>query len=190
MEYKQKFFDITNLIQHEFSRNVAMYGDKIKCSRGCSECCSQIFGITLLDGFIIKEHVKSLPLTRQNELKEKAREFIRQEFSPGDDYDSKKDTKPRLPCPALGNEGECTIYEARPVICRRFGVPIYDYKNPVKVHACHLNFSDGEEIIDDELIKNQTEIGMKWDELKSAYLSTLKTNGREYTTIAESIESA
>jgi Fe-S-cluster containining protein len=190
MEYKQKFFDITNLIQHEFSRNVAMYGDKIKCSRGCSECCSQIFGITMLDGFIIKEHINSLPPARQYELKAKATEYIKREFSPSADYDPKKDSLPPLPCPALGSEGECTIYEARPVICRRFGMPIYDYKNPVKVHACHLNFNDGEEIIDDELIKNQTEIGMKWDELKTTYLDSLKTGTREYTTIAESIESA
>ena len=50
--------------------------------------------------------------------------------------------------------------------------------------------NDGEEIIDDELIKNQTEIGMKWDELKTTYLDSLKTGTREYTTIAESIENA
>lgn len=84
------------------------------------------------------------------------------------------------PLPALGTEGECTIYEARPVICRRFGMPIYDYKNPANVHACELNFKDGDEIMDDELIPNQTQIGMKWDELKDKF-------GEGSTTIAEAI---
>jgi len=48
-------------------------------------------------------------------------------------------------------------------------MPIYDYKNPSNIHACHLNFEDGEEIVDAELIPNQTSIGVKWDELKERF---------------------
>jgi len=74
--------------------------------------------------------------------------------------------KPHIPCPALGNDGECTIYEARPIICRRFGIPIYDYKNPGNIYACHLNFKDGEEIVDDKLVPNQTKIGKNGTSLR------------------------
>lgn len=162
-DFKQKFYDITGLIQTEFDRNLEMYGDKIQCRKGCSKCCSQIFRITALDGWIISEHIKSLPKERQRELKQKAQRYKQGE-----------------PCPALGNQGECTIYEARPVICRRFGMPIYDYKTPNNVHACELNFKDGEEILDNELIPNQTEIGKKWDEVKNEF-------GGKATTIAEAI---
>jgi Fe-S-cluster containining protein len=184
MDIKQKFFDITGLVQQEFNRNLAVYGDKIKCGRGCSECCSQIFRITPLDGYIIKEHVKTLPPERQAELKLKAKEYLEKvPLEKGDLGGFNNTTK--LPCPALGSEGECTIYEARPVICRRFGMPIYDYKNPGKVHACHLNFKDGEEITDTELVPNQTIIGMKWDELKEEYLKSMKNKTKEFTTIAE-----
>lgn len=163
MDFKGKFFDITALIQQEFDRNLNRYGEKIQCRKGCSKCCSQIFRITLLDGWIISEHLRSLPEARRNELKHKASEY-----------------EEGLPCPALGTEGECTIYESRPVICRRFGMPIYDYKNPANVYACELNFAQGEEIADDELIPNQTEIGVKWDKLKDEF-------GTGYTTIAEAI---
>jgi Fe-S-cluster containining protein len=198
MDFKEKFFDITNLVQQEFDRNLELYGDKIKCGRGCSECCSQIFNITLLDGYIIQEHVKSLSSARQLELREKAKDYIEKkmlssETSTGNskmtDDERGFTDKPHIPCPALGSEGECTIYEARPVICRRFGMPIYDYKNPTRVHACHLNFKDGEEIIDTKLIPNQISIGMKWDELKEKYLSShkKKVKGKGYTTIAESL---
>ncbi len=95
-----------------------------------------------------------------------------------------------LPCPALGLEGECTIYEARPIICRRFGMPIYDYKNPTKVHACDLNFKDGEEITDPLLIPNQTDIGKKWDEVKdlsAEAFAQAEEFGQGATTIAEAI---
>ncbi len=80
-------------------------------------------------------------------------------------------------------------------------MPIYDYKNPQNIHACELNFKDCEEITDDKLIPNQTEIGMKWDELKDEFATHLpliggtakavrETEGVGYTTIAEAIVNA
>ncbi|MCI0715030.1 MAG: YkgJ family cysteine cluster protein [Chlorobi bacterium] len=218
-DFKQKFYDITHLVQTEFDRSLELYGSKIQCRRGCSKCCSQIFRITPLDGWIIREHVKTLPLERQAELKQKAKEYLEKvPLIKGDlggletDHSAKNESLPfskgefakregvkstdhpvssshpsltkegsiNPPCPALGPEGECTIYEARPVVCRRFGMPIYDYKNPQNVYACDLNFKAGEEIRDDKLIPNQTEIGKKWDELKDEF-------GAGATTIAEAI---
>jgi Fe-S-cluster containining protein len=179
MDFKQEFYDITHLVQQEFERNAAIYGSKLQCRKGCSKCCSQIFRITLLDAHIIEEHIKALPKEYQTMLKAKAEEYIKQ----------KENLKnPALPCPALGEEGECAIYEARPIVCRRFGVPIYDYKNPGNVYACDLNFSPGEEIIDEELIPRQTDIGVKWDELKNEFNE--KSASKDWpvsTTIAEAI---
>lgn len=173
-DFKQKFYDITVLIQQEFDRNLEIYGDKIQCRKGCSKCCSQIFRITKLDAHIIAGHIRSLPSVQREELKKKAREYIDNVVS---------DRRADNPCPALGSEGECTIYEARPVICRRFGMPVYDYKNPEKVHACELNFKDGDELTDNLLVPNQTFIGMKWDELKTEF-------GEGSTTIASAIARA
>jgi len=183
MNIKKKFYNISSLIQQEFDRNLEVYGDKIQCRKGCSKCCSQIFRITPLDGWIITEHVKSLPDEERRRLVEKAKDYISEKppsNSPLYESDDSLSRRPDggrqvngLPCPALGAEGECTIYEARPVICRRFGMPIYDYKNPGNVHACELNFADGEEITDSLLIPNQTEIGKKWDELKEGFVESV-----------------
>lgn len=184
IDFKQKFFDITVLIEQEFDRNLELYGEKIKCSKGCSKCCSQIFRITKLDANIIAEHIRSLPNSQREALKNKAREYLNtvsKSSSKTDEAAIKVDSS--LFCPALGVDGECTIYDARPVICRRFGMPIYDYKNPKKVHACELNFNDGDEITDDLLVPNQTYIGKKWDELKAEF-------GEGSTTIAEAIAEA
>lgn len=212
-DYKQKFYDITSLIQQEFDRNMELYGEKIQCRKGCSKCCSQIFHITLIDAFIIKEHIRSLPLKRRKELQQKARDYLtnlplsggEKEHTAGmfaegvissdhpgsSSHPSLKKEGNSLYCPALGAEGECTIYEARPVICRRFGMPIYDYKNPQNVHACELNFSDGDEITDELLVPNQTKIGMKWDELKDEFVASVhRTDISSGTTIAEAIAGA
>lgn len=183
-DYKQKFYDITSLIQQEFDRNMELYGEKIQCRKGCSKCCSQIFHITLIDAYIIKEHIRSLPLKRREELQQKAGDYLTN--LPLDKGESAK--REGVLCPALGTEGECTIYEARPVICRRFGMPIYDYKNPQNVHACELNFSDGDEITDELLVPNQTKIGMKWDELKEEFVTFVRPmDNSSSTTIAEAI---
>ncbi len=197
-EFGKKFYDITNLIQQEFDRNLQKYGEKIQCRRGCSQCCSQIFNITLIDGEVIKDYMKTLPFEKQSKLKRKAEDYVEKKNSihpeAGNAFKGSSDefsVKPRIPCPALGDEGECTIYEARPVICRRFGIPIYDYKNPGKVYACELNFKEGEEIIDENLIPNQTAIGKKWDKMKGEYgKNNNADNNRNHTTIAEAILSA
>ena len=180
MDHKENFYDITNLVQQEFDRNLKLYGNKIQCGRGCSKCCSHIFQITLLDGWIITEHVKSLHENERQRLITKAKDYLDNLPLTKGEY---RISGEGLPCPALGAEGECTLYEARPIICRRFGMPIYDYKKPDNVYACDLNFMDGEEINDPLLIPNQTEIGKKWDEVKKAF-------GEGATTIADAIVKA
>ena len=188
----KQFTDISDLILIEFDRNLKKYGDKIKCRKGCSQCCSQIFRITKIDEAVIKEHLNELPLEIKDDLKKKASEYIsnsgRNNISNISNISQEEyDVNLKIPCPALNEEGACMIYEARPVICRRFGPPVYDYKNPGKLFACELNFSNGEEITDNELIPKQTLIGKKWDELKTEFNIQEGLNEIASTTIAEAI---
>jgi len=185
-EIVKRYIDLTEQIQNEYERNVEKYGEKIKCKNGCSQCCYQIFRITELDSNVIKVHLSNLSVEKQKALKDKAENYIN-ESSKIKSESVEFFSKPKLPCPALDVNGSCMIYEARPVICRRFGPPVFDYKNPEKLFACELNFAGGEEIIDDLLIPNQTEIGKNWDELKTFYNleNNLKSNAS--TTIAEAL---
>jgi len=186
---KNEYTELTGLIQQEYDRNIYKYGDKIKCRKGCSQCCSQIFRITQLDASVIKAHLNELPIEVKNDLKKRAADYIsnsdRKNISniSKDEYD----VKLKIPCPALNEEGACMIYEARPIICRRFGPPVYDYKNPGKLFACELNFSNGEEIADNELIPRQTIIGKKWDELKTEFNNQEGLIENASTSIAEAI---
>ena len=184
--YKKKYSDLTNLIQEEFERNANKYGEKLKCRKGCSQCCSQIFRITQADAFEIKKFLNECSEDKKSLLKNKATDYLSKQTAENSEP-TEFHLLPKLPCPALDIEGECMIYEARPVICRRFGPPVYDYKNPHKLFACELNFENGEEIIDDDLITAQTKIGNLWDELKTEFNSGLAKKNIASTSIAEAI---
>ena len=73
----------------------------------------------------------------------------------------------RLPCPALV-DGACSIYERRPVLCHAFGMPLYDPDKPERIMACELNFREGEEIEDPQLVQIQTGIQREWKALRAA----------------------
>ena len=74
----------------------------------------------------------------------------------------------RLPCPAL-LDGVCIIYDFRPLMCHKFGMPLYNPDKPDQIFACELNFKNGEEIEDGKLIQIQTSIHRAWKELQSDY---------------------
>jgi Fe-S-cluster containining protein len=143
----------------------------------------------MVDALIISEHVNSLNEDKKNFLKEKAGIYLESNKA-GSEHAEEYFNKPDRPCPALGEDGECTIYEGRPVICRKFGPPVYDYKNPEKLFACVLNFKDGEEIIDKELIPNQTQIGVRWDKLKTEFNIENGYSKDASTTIADAIRNS
>ncbi|MBN8734369.1 MAG: hypothetical protein J0L64_27790 [Acidobacteria bacterium] len=48
------------------------------------------------------------------------------------------------------------MYEWRPFICRKYGMPLWNPDKPQNVFACELNFRAGEEIEDGRLIQIQT----------------------------------
>jgi hypothetical protein len=48
-----------------------------------------------------------------------------------------------VPCPCLGDAGECVIYEKRPLACRLEGVPLVDVQEGLFGDWCELNFTEG-----------------------------------------------
>lgn len=199
METK-KVFDrfrfIANLTEKEFDRNFNLYPGQMQCRKGCFLCCSQMFRITLIDAAIVSKAVKKLDPEILKKMQDKARlylkkkdEMIHERAKDMDlDYDSDEISTIglRLPCPALDENGACGIYESRPIVCRKFGMPIYDPKKPDELQTCELNFNEAKEIDADELIENQMKIYNYWMELKTEVNETLNPD-RKATTIAEAI---
>jgi len=184
---------LLHLVGKEFNRNLQVYSGRMQCRRGCFSCCYQVFRISLIDAAVISRAVKTLDPAARIKLQAKARAYLQAKEAlireratkMGLEEEEAPTLGLRLPCPIL-EDGICTLYEARPLICRKFGMLIYDPKKPHRLWTCELNFKDGEAVDAVELIKNQTEISEQWDALKTrVHQRTGHPTGA--TTIAEAI---
>ena len=116
-------------------------GERLACHPGCTACCHGAFAISTLDVLRLRrgmaETEERAPELAER-LKERARAWIAEhadEF-PGDaksgllgeseeDEEAFEEFANDAPCPALNPEtGHCDIYEARPMTCRLFGLPV------------------------------------------------------------------
>jgi Fe-S-cluster containining protein len=173
----------------EFARVATRFADRLQCRRGCSMCCSQMFPISLLEAAVIRRAVLQLPPDRRERLETAARTYLeearRRGLMPDPDQDAVLPrTGERLPCPALEGDA-CTLYDARPLICRKWGIPVFDPAKPDRLHACELNFRNGESIETAGLLEPQRALLDDWAAIKADLRATLP--GWRTTTIAEAI---
>lgn len=153
---RQQLLEIVAAVDAEFERNRLLHGERIRCGRGCTDCCHHPFQITDPEAAAIAEAVAALPAVTRETLESRAREYS---------------AEARHPCPAL-QDGVCSIYEHRPLICHKFGMPIYNPDRPERIFACELNFRPGDEIRDSQLVQIQTSIHREWKELQHEYYAS------------------
>ena len=172
----ERYQQIVAAVDAEFARNSELHGEKIHCRPGCSHCCSHVFRITPLEAAEIGHGIQRLPRPERERLEARAREYV----------DARPLPSSHLACPALQG-GVCSIYDFRPLLCHKFGMPIYNPERPDRIFACELNFSNGEEIGDPKLIQIQTSIHEAWKKLLAEYgEATPCTVGSRFT-VAEAI---
>jgi len=110
------------------------------CAKGCSSCCSQFFEISELEFSLIFEEIERLSDEKKARLAQKSQYLFSlfQEHWPSfyndyftsenstlntDDYYKHPERfEVTLPCMFLSDEGNCEIYEQRPIICRTTGI--------------------------------------------------------------------
>jgi Fe-S-cluster containining protein len=168
----RNLLQVCNLADSEFARGRKVHGARILCGRGCSQCCSQVFQITEVEAARISAHVAGLPAADRATLQAAAQAYVADRarlFGGAEAWGQTAPAGAALPCPALGAEGECTIYEARPIICRKFGVPIFNPDRPERVMACELSFKPGESFADSELVSRQTALYRAQQQLQAQW---------------------
>lgn len=181
----REYETVCALVGAEFARSTERFRDHpapgggkgLQCRRGCTACCSQLFDVTLLEAAYISRHLRRLPREKQTELRRRAHAYRPQrqkllEGRAGERWAQQVEGRLpleglRLPCPALDSDGSCSIYEARPLVCRKFGMPLYNPRRPGMLGACELNFSTGEEIEPGDIVVHQTRIFERWERVQA-----------------------
>ena len=108
-----------------FDKIYAKYSNQMKCKEGCSKCCFTNISVFKVESERITEWFSSQGPVVQKELQEL--------------WATKNETGA---CTFLYND-RCTIYEARPVICRTQGAPLFLQSENV-LDYCPLNFEAGD----------------------------------------------
>jgi Fe-S-cluster containining protein len=179
-------------VDAEFQRVYQTFAERMQCRRGCSMCCSQMFSISFVEAAYIAKAVRERPEAERERLRAAARDYVieaKKLLGDGDDQEIDEAITPRpglrLACPALNGDA-CSIYEARPIICRKWGIPIFNPAQPANLQACELNFKPGEEVDIEGLIEPQVALLEEWVELKDLARHRLSYS-RTTATVAEAI---
>jgi Fe-S-cluster containining protein len=108
-----------------FARVEARHGDEVACRTGCADCCRARLTVTGVEARAIAGEVARWSIEQRRALAAQV------EARHGD---------PR--CAALDDADRCTIYEARPIVCRSHGVPVRLQRGSLPViEVCPRNFA-------------------------------------------------
>lgn len=128
----------------------ARYADKMDCRAGCSDCCHQTFKVSSLEGELVREGVQALSDTTARAVRRRAAQY-------------RPDL--RMPCPALSSQGHCLIYDYRPRVCRKYGIPLWHPDRPHEVTTCPKNFRGVDDIDAALILDPQAAWAQDWIEV-------------------------
>ena len=174
-------------VDREFARVRDIFIDRMQCRMGCSSCCSQLFPISAIEAAYVSKAVKALDPEAREQMRLKALAYLAELTGAQVDEGQSIETHSRviqealdrlvgrrhIPCPALVDDA-CSIYGHRPIIARKFGIPLWNPRKPGVLQACELNFKDGEAIEADGLVEPQIKLEHQWLEFKDRTHSQLR----------------
>jgi Fe-S-cluster containining protein len=177
----QLYEELLAEVDREFDRVRSIFSERMQCRKGCSSCCSQLFSISAVEAAYISKAAKQFGPQEREDMRRKARAYLSELIGSEVDETQSIDEHTRIiksaldrlvgvhhiPCPALKNDA-CTIYDHRPIIARKYGIPLWNPKRPNILQACELNFKPGEVIEADGLVEPQVELEYRWLALKTS----------------------
>jgi len=162
----EKYCELLKSVDHWFARSAKSAGDAVLCGKGCSSCCRGMFDITLLDAFILRQGFDRLAHSVQEKVRARVAAQLESlrlswpEISPPyiinvlpeeGLYRLMPEEDP-TPCPLLGDDGLCLVYENRPMTCRLHGIPLVDISGE-SFHDewCTCNFKNENPLVNRDL---------------------------------------
>lgn len=108
------------------------------CRPGCSDCCHAVFDLSLVEamylnhafrkkypyGFERSQILERASLTDRKLTRAKRELFQAEKNGESAGQIAYKASSMRSACPLLDENNRCLLYEARPIICRLYGIPL------------------------------------------------------------------
>jgi Fe-S-cluster containining protein len=122
---KNTLLNIYKEIDHIVSDMMVSYPGMVKCKIGCADCCHAVFDISLIEGQLVLEAFRSLHRKDRREITRRAEKALRhwKRILANREMEAVIG-KERIRCPFLDKNDICAIYDARPVNCRTYGIPL------------------------------------------------------------------
>lgn len=132
-------------------RDVAAVVDRhraaIQCRPGCSECCHQTFRVAEVEGAALREGLAAASPAVAAAIRARAAAYVADR---------------REPCPVLDGDGRCQLYDHRPRICRKYGIPLWHPDRPHELRTCRLNFQGEVDVEADLIVEPQAAWAEDW----------------------------
>ena len=123
--------------------------DQVPCAKGCRDCCIGLFDVSLADRDLLREGMAVADPALRKDIEARAAVLISRlrAIAPdlgdtldgwsAEEIDDLCDEAGDVECPVLGREGDCRLYDHRPLTCRMSGVPVVDLSGkPVFPEGC------------------------------------------------------
>lgn len=133
----EKYEVLAGTADKAFQKVKADFPEMVRCRPGCTDCCSALFDLTLIEALYIKHHFdEKFSGEEKAALVEKANQVDRQIYrlkkaafkAARDGEDESKIieqmARVRIRCPLLTEQDRCGLYSYRPIACRIYGAPL------------------------------------------------------------------
>ena len=130
---------------------VQRYREHIECRKGCSDCCHQVFRVSEIEGALLREGLAAASEQTRADILRRAKDYRPDE---------------RQPCPVLSPDGSCRLYDHRPRICRKYGIPLWHPDRPAEVRTCPKNFRHVTDVDVDGIVDPQAHWAEDWIRLR------------------------
>jgi Fe-S-cluster containining protein len=141
------------LLDDGVARVVEQHRAHIQCGPGCGDCCHQSFRVSDVEGELLRAGLAALSEADQQDVLARAHAY-------------RPDC--RMPCPLLADDQRCRLYEHRPRVCRKYGIPLWHPDRPHEVRTCPLNFRGVPDIDAETILDPQAEWARDWIRLREA----------------------
>lgn len=124
-----------------FAAVLQRHPTQLQCQKGCHGCCQAGLSVSAVEAAAIRDYLRSLPVHDRARLKA----LLQAGTSSNRTAPATADRD--ASCALLTEDGLCTIYPARPLVCRSQGLPLAYAPELIPEQALRFRAKDGRAVV-------------------------------------------